>query len=82
MAAFADGDVRRQEDQVHMMPVKRRGQLPWENAIILGELWPYGLSQAGSSAVEHLSELSRLGFVAEILSKDNSRNWSSYATDR
>jgi len=53
-----------------------------DNAIIIGELWPYGLRQAGSSAEEYLSELSRLGFIVEILSKDNPKDWSSYAGDR
>jgi FkbM family methyltransferase len=52
------------------------------NAIIIGELWPYGLRQASSSADEYLSELRRLGFVVEILSKDNHKEWSSYAEDR
>ncbi len=53
-----------------------------DNTIIIGELWPYGLLQAGSSADEYLSELCRLGFIVEILSKDNPKDWSSYAEDR
>jgi FkbM family methyltransferase len=53
-----------------------------DNTIIIGELWPYGLRQAGSSADEYLSELRRLGFIVEILSKDNPKDWSSYAEDR
>jgi hypothetical protein len=53
-----------------------------DNAIIIGEFWPYGLYQAGSSAEEYLSELRRLGFIVEILSKDNPRDWSSYAAER
>jgi FkbM family methyltransferase len=53
-----------------------------DNTIIIGELWPYGLRQAGSSADEYLSELRRLGFIVEILSKDHPKDFSSYATDR
>lgn len=53
-----------------------------DNTIIIGELWPYGLRQAGSSADEYLSELSQLGFIVEILSKDNPKDFSSYAKDR
>ncbi|MEW6335704.1 MAG: FkbM family methyltransferase [Thermodesulfobacteriota bacterium] len=50
--------------------------------VILGELWPYGLRQAGSSADEYLSELRRLGFAVRILSGDPPRPWSSYGQDR
>lgn len=53
-----------------------------DHPIIFGELWPYGLCQAGSSAADYLSELNRLGFVVEFLSKDNPRDFSSYAGDR
>ncbi|HBB17346.1 MAG TPA: FkbM family methyltransferase [Syntrophus sp. (in: bacteria)] len=53
-----------------------------DNTIIIGELWPYGLRQAGSSANEYLSELRRLGFIVEILSKDNPKDFSSHAEDR
>lgn len=53
-----------------------------DNTIIIGELWPYGLRQAGSSADEYLSELSQSGFAVEILSKGNPEDFSSYAGDR
>jgi FkbM family methyltransferase len=53
-----------------------------DNVIIIGELWPYGLWQAGSSADEYLSELSRSGFIVEILSKKKPEDLSSYAKDR
>lgn len=41
-----------------------------DNPVIIGELWPYGLLQAGSSADEYLSVLQQWGFAVEILSKD------------
>lgn len=50
--------------------------------VILGELWPYGLRQAGSSADEYLSELSRLGFAVRILSGDPPLSWSSVDQER
>lgn len=53
-----------------------------DNVVIIGELWPYGLRQAGSSADEYLSELSRSGFTVEILSKKNPDDMSAYAKDR
>ena len=53
-----------------------------DDAVIIGELWPYGLRQAGSSADEYVSELGRLNFVVEILSKNNPKHLSSYATER
>lgn len=51
-------------------------------AMIIGELWPFGLKQAGSSAVEYLSELSRSGFVVEILPGEPPGGVSAYAADR
>lgn len=53
-----------------------------KNPMVIGELWPYGLRQAGSSADEYVSELSRLGFMIEVPSKEHTKDWSLYAEDR
>ncbi|MBM4315289.1 MAG: FkbM family methyltransferase, partial [Deltaproteobacteria bacterium] len=53
-----------------------------KNPMVIGELWPYGLRQAGSSADEYVLELSRLGFMVEVPSKERPKDWSLYAEDR
>jgi len=52
------------------------------NTFMIGELWPYGLRQAGSSADDYLSEVKQAGFDINILSKDRIRDFLSYAEDR
>jgi len=52
------------------------------NALIIGELWPYGLMQAGSSADEYLSEVAHAGFDLDFHSKDTIKDFSSYSADR
>ena len=52
------------------------------NTFMIGELWPYGLRQAGSSADEYLSEVKQAGFDINILSKDKISDFISYAEDR
>jgi FkbM family methyltransferase len=51
------------------------------NTLIIGELWPHGLRQAGSSADDYLSEVKMAGFDINILSKHKIRNFLSYAED-
>lgn len=53
-----------------------------DNTIIIGELWPYGLMQAGSSADEYLSEVANAGFDVDFHSKDTIKDFSSYSADR
>lgn len=52
------------------------------NILIIGELWPYGLVQAGSSADEYLSELAHAGFDIDFQSKDTIGDFSSCSSDR
>lgn len=52
------------------------------NIFIIGELWPYGLIQAGSSADEYLSEVAHAGFDIGFQSKDTTDDFSSYSADR
>jgi FkbM family methyltransferase len=55
------------------------------NAFMIGELWPYGLKKAGSSADQYLSEVKRCGFEIVILSGgagDLSGHLSSYAEEK
>jgi FkbM family methyltransferase len=52
------------------------------NALIISELWFYGLMQAGSSADEYLSEVAHAGFDLDFHSKDTIKDFSSYSADR
>lgn len=52
------------------------------NTLIISELWPYGLMQAGSSADEYLSEVAHAGFDVDFHSKDTIKDFSSYSADR
>jgi FkbM family methyltransferase len=47
------------------------------NALIIGELWPYGLRQAGSSADEYLAELQRIGLDIKMLAQMDSKDFST-----
>jgi FkbM family methyltransferase len=50
--------------------------------LIIGELWPYGLKKAGTSAKAYLSEIKLAGFDVEVLSKDKVRDYSLCAEDK
>lgn len=52
------------------------------DTLIISELWPYGLMQAGSSADEYLSEVAHAGFDLDFHSKDTIKDFSSYSADR
>jgi FkbM family methyltransferase len=52
------------------------------NTLIISELWPYGLMQAGSSADEYLSEVAHAGFDVDFHSKDTIKDFSSYSADK
>lgn len=52
------------------------------HTMMIGELWPYGLRQAGSSADEYLSEVKQCGFDVFILSEEKIGNFLSYSEDR
>lgn len=52
------------------------------NTLIISELWPYGLVQAGSSADEYLSEVAHAGFDVDFHSKETIKDFSSYSADR
>jgi FkbM family methyltransferase len=53
-----------------------------KDLLIIGELWPYGLKKAGSSAEEYLLEVKLAGFDVEVLSKDAIQDYSLYADDK
>ena len=50
--------------------------------LIIGELWPYGLKKAGSSAEEYLSEIKLAGFDVDVLSNDEILDYSLCAEDK
>jgi FkbM family methyltransferase len=50
--------------------------------LVIGELWPFGLRKAGSSADQYLSEVENAGFEVGILSREKSSDLSSYAEDK
>lgn len=50
--------------------------------LIIGELWPYGLMQAGSSADEYLSEVAHAGFDVDFHLTDTMKDFSPYSADR
>jgi FkbM family methyltransferase len=52
------------------------------STLIIGELWPYGLMQAGSSTDEYLCEVAHAGFDVDFQSKDTIKDFSSYSADR
>jgi len=49
---------------------------------MISELSPYCLKKAGTSAELYLSEVKRAGFNVKVLSKDDRRDYSSYADDK
>jgi FkbM family methyltransferase len=53
-----------------------------KETLIIGELWPFGLYKAGSTANEYLSEMKDAGFEVEILSKNKINNISSHVHDK
>jgi hypothetical protein len=49
---------------------------------ILGELWPYGLKKAGSSADKYLTEVKEAGFDIQILTEGEIKDFSSYSENK
>ena len=49
---------------------------------IIGELWPYGLKKAGSSADKYLTEVKEAGFDIHILSEGENNDFSSYTENK
>ena len=47
------------------------------NTLIIGELWPYGLKQAGSSANEYFTQLQQAGLDVKILAQMDSKDFSA-----
>ena len=52
------------------------------NIFIIGELWPYGLKRAGSSANEYLSEFKQAGFDIDLIYKGEFIDFSLYDEDK
>jgi FkbM family methyltransferase len=50
--------------------------------LVIGELWPYGLKKAGSSAEEYLSEVKRRGFDVKVLSNAVTNDYNLYSGNK
>jgi FkbM family methyltransferase len=75
-AAFIKIDV--QGYDCHVLKGMQKTIARSSDTLIIGELWPYGLKQAGSSADEYLDQLQQAGLDVEILAQIDFRDFSAY----